>query len=268
VSEGTKLPPAVSGALEALGMGQDHPVTRTVVPALLRGNHAVLAAPPAPGADEALADAIERRRRFLVDYQDETLAQRYLALIGRVRDAEAALDADSTALSHAAARAYFKLLAYKDEYEVARLHTASGFLEQLRRDFGPRAKIRFHLAPPLMNRKRDARGRPRKREFGAWILPFLRLLARLRRLRGTRLDPFGLSAERRLERALITEFESTLASVLAGLHAANLGEATSIVNLYMEIRGYGPVKEEAVASVRKRVDDRLRAFNGVTHKAA
>lgn len=221
------------------------------------------------GADEPLDDAIERRRAFLVDYQDEALARRYLELVNRVREAEAGLGrGDDRPLTDAAMRAWFKTLAYKDEYEVARLHTDTGFLETIRRDFGAQSKLRFHLAPPVLNAGLDARGRPRKREFGAWIIPVFKVLARMRRLRGTRLDPFSYSAERRMERALIGEFERTVDRVLERLDKDNVAEAAGIVGEYLEIRGYGPVKEEAVASVRQRVEDRLRDYQRERLRAA
>ncbi len=115
---------------------------------------------------ESLDEAIERRAAFLVNYQDQALSDRYLALVDRVRSAEAAVS-DSTRLTEVAMRAYFKTLAYKDEYEVARLHKESGLLESSATNFGDSAHVRFHLAPPLLSRKRDSRGRPRKKELGA-----------------------------------------------------------------------------------------------------
>jgi indolepyruvate ferredoxin oxidoreductase len=118
-------------------------------------------------------------------------------------------------------------------------------------------KISFHLAPPLLNGKKDARGRPLKRRFGPWIIPLFRLLAGMRRLRGTRLDLFGTSAERRMERALIGEFEQTVDSVLLSLHGNNIAAAAAIVDRYLDIRGYGPVKEQALHDVRKDVARRL-----------
>src|SRR5690606_31742049 len=106
------------------------------------------------------------------------------------------------AFTTAVARSYFKTLAYKDEYEVARLHTETGFLEKVRREYGDKARISFHLAPPILNAGVDARGRPRKRRFGPWMIPVFRLLASMRRFRGTRLDLFGRTAERHMERQL------------------------------------------------------------------
>ena len=203
-------------------------------------------------ADATLQDVVERRADFLLDYQNQALADRYTALVEKSRRAAEEVDANDE-LAIAVARSYFKLLSYKDEYEVARLHTQTGFLEKVRRDFGSQAKLRFHLAPPLLNGKKDARGRPRKKEFGAWMIPAFRLLAGLRGLRGSKLDLFGYTAERRMERALIGEFEASVASLLSVLSKENIGDAIAVVRLYMDIRGYGPVKEQAVADVRAKI---------------
>ena len=196
-----------------------------------------------------LQDIIERRADFLVDYQDQALADRYLALIDRVRDA----DASDDALVEAVAKSYFKLLAYKDEYEVARLHTQTGFLDDIRASYGDKARITFHMAPPIVTRKKDARGRPVKREFGRGTITLFRILARLRRLRGTPFDIFGYSHDRRVERALIAEFEGNVDRMLADLTADNRGAMRDMVAAYMDIRGYGPVKDQAVADVSERI---------------
>ena len=203
-------------------------------------------------ADASLQDISRRRADFLTHYQDQSLADRYTALVSRVADAEQGAGGDGE-FAEAVARSYFKLLSYKDEYEVARLHTQTGFLESVRRDFGDKAKIRFHLAPPLLNGKKDARGRPRKKEFGAWMVPAFRLLASMRRLRGSKLDLFGYTAERRMERALIGEFEKTVERLLEVMRKDNLNDASTVVRMYMDIRGYGPVKEQAVDEVRSKV---------------
>jgi indolepyruvate ferredoxin oxidoreductase len=218
-------------------------------------------------APETLERIVERRAAFLVDYQDRDLAQRYTAFIDKVHDAELEAGGDSR-FAKAVARSYFKLLSYKDEYEVARLHTQTGFLESVRRDFGTSARVRFHLAPPILNSGKDARGRPRKREFGAWMIPVFRLLASLRRLRGSRFDPFGGTAERRMERALILEFENRVEQLLGALDAANLDLATEIVSLYMDIRGYGPVKEQAIEEVRTRVANKINTLATMDQRAA
>jgi len=199
--------------------------------------------------NDSLENMIEDRRAFLVGYQNSTLADRYVALIEKVRAAEASIG-DSDRLSRAVIRAWFRLLSYKDEYEVARLHTSPEFLASVRRDFGDSAKLRFHLAPPLLGGRKDARGRPLKREFGAWILPVFRVLARLKGLRGTAFDVFGYTAERRMERELITEFESLLNDALPTLDAANYDALLTRVQAYLEVRGFGPVKEQAVEEMR------------------
>ena len=202
--------------------------------------------------DKSLHDVVQRRADFLLDYQNQALADRYTVQVEKTRVAAQEFDANDE-LATAVARSYFKLLSYKDEYEVARLHTQTGFLEKVKRDFGGKAKLRFHLAPPLMSSKKDARGRPRKKEFGAWMVPAFRLLAGLRGLRGSKLDLFGYTAERRMERALIAEFEETVSKFLSALDKENIGEVKAIVQLYMDIRGYGPVKDQAVKDVRDKI---------------
>ena len=121
--------------------------------------------------------------------------------------------------------------------------------DNIRKQFGGTAKLRFNLAPPLLPSGTDARGRPRKREFGAWVLPLFGVLARMLGLRGTKFDPFGLTAERKMERALIVEFEENVTSLLLELDSNNMEFARDIVAEYLEIRGYGPVKEQAAAIV-------------------
>ena len=216
---------------------------------------------------ETLDRIVERRAAFLADYQDEALARRYTTLTDKAHEAELEAGGDGR-FAKAVAKSSFKLLSYKDEYEVARLHTQTGFLESVRRDFGDKARVRFHLAPPILNSKTDARGRPRKREFGAWMIPVLRLLASMRGLRGTRLDPFGMTAERRMERRLILEFENRVEELLGALNGGNLDLATEIVSLYMDIRGYGPVKEEAIEDVRTRVANKINTLATMDQQAA
>ncbi len=224
---------------------------------------------PVAEPDETLDQVIQRRGEFLIDYQNHALAEKCHQFVNRVRTAEEQLTtAGDLNLTEAAARAYFKLLAYKDEYEVARLHTSTGFLEKIKRDYGSKARVNFHLAPPLLTRSVDARGRPRKRQFGPWMKLAFRILARFRGLRGTRLDLFALTADRKLERAMIGEFEELMEQILSGLRADNLNEASEIVSLIMEIRGYGPVKEEAAEKVRGEISSRLGNFMQVTGKAA
>jgi indolepyruvate ferredoxin oxidoreductase len=223
----------------------------------------------APEADETLDQVVQRRAEYLIDYQNHALAEKYHKLIDRVRTSEERLvPSHDSRLTDAVARSYFKLLAHKDEYEVARLHTSTGFLEKIRRDYGKKAKVNFHLAPPILKSSVDARGRPNKRQVGPWMIPVFRLLAKLRGLRGTPFDLLGLSGERKLERALIVEFEDAVDRILARLDPDNLPEATEIVSLIMDIRGYGPVKEEAAAKIRAEIADRLGDFLQNVDKAA
>jgi indolepyruvate ferredoxin oxidoreductase len=216
---------------------------------------------------ETLDAMIARRRDFLVDYQNERLAERYVTLLEKTRAAESKVSGGDE-LAEAVARSYFRLLSYKDEYEVARLHTREAFLESIRQDFGDTAKLRFHLAAPVLNTGVDARGRPRKKEFGGWMLPIFRLLARMRGLRGTAFDVFGKGADRRMERALITEFEQLLDELLPVLRADNIAEAASLIRHYLDIRGYGPVKEESVREARERVEKGLQNLLDGNQKAA
>tara|TARA_B110000116_G_scaffold265398_1_gene274546 strand:- start:2117 stop:2656 length:540 start_codon:yes stop_codon:yes gene_type:complete len=171
-------------------------------------------------------------------------------------------------LTKTVAKAWFKTLAYKDEYEVARLHVHGDFLANIKREYGSKVRVRFHLAPPLLNAELDARGRPRKREFGAWIIPIFRVLASMRTLRGTKLDVFGMTKERKMERALIAEFEDQLEQVLPKLDAGNIDSAVKIFNEYLEIRGYGPVKIAAAAATRERIQARLAVLLQSSRKAA
>lgn len=161
---------------------------------------------------------------------------------------------NSEALTEAVARALFKLMAYKDEYEVARLHMQSGSLDELKGEFEGEFSVRYHLAPPFLPSRRDARGRPRKRSFGQWIQMPLALLARLKGLRGTPFDPFGYTAERRAERELITWYDGVIERLLGGLDAAHLPSLVAIAKTPMEIRGYGPVKDAAIGKVKAEVE--------------
>ena len=209
--------------------------------------------------NDTLDDLIDRRAAFLADYQDAAYAARYRTRLAAFR---AALPADvAEELTALAARSLFKLMAYKDEYEVARLHGLPGFAEKLAAEFEGDFRVNYHLAPPLLPLGTDARGRPRKRAFGPWMGGVFRLLAGMKRLRGTRLDPFGRTDERRMERALIGWYEDLLARCAAELSEASLEAWTAILRAPMDIRGYGPVKAAAAAEVKAagRVPARCRA---------
>jgi indolepyruvate ferredoxin oxidoreductase len=170
----------------------------------------------------------------------------------------------SQTLTAAVTRALFKLMAYKDEYEVARLHMETGFQERLRQEFEGDFAIRYHLAPPMLSFGRDARGRPLKRQFGRWIQPAFRLLARLKFLRGTPLDVFGTTHERRMERGLIDWYERLVAELMPWISPATIERLARIAAAPMDIRGYGPVKMEAVAKVQKETEDLLHLLRSST----
>jgi indolepyruvate ferredoxin oxidoreductase len=155
-------------------------------------------------------------------------------------------------LPRAVAINYAKLLAYKDEYEVARLFTDGRFEKQLRDQFEGDSKFSFNLAPPFLARGVDALGRPGKRAFGSWMMTAFRLLAKMRWLRGTAFDLFGQTADRKLERDLIVGYEKDVATVLGLLSPVTHDTAVEILSLPDRIRGYGPVKEKAVQDARAR----------------
>ncbi|MGB7990104.1 MAG: indolepyruvate ferredoxin oxidoreductase family protein [Candidatus Methylophosphatis roskildensis] len=200
-----------------------------------------------------LDELVARRAEFLVDYQDAAYAQRYRALVQRVRAAESPLA--SSELGSAVARGYFKLLAYKDEYEVARLYCDPAFWDELTAAFEGEYEVRFQLAPPLLGRPDPDTGRIAKRSYSQRMLWVFRILARLRGLRGTRWDPFGYTADRRLERALIADYECDIARIIGELTPARLAIAAEIARLPEQVRGFGHIKHEAASKAARRRDE-------------
>ena len=201
-------------------------------------------------------DAVIRKRvEFLTGYQDTAYAAHYESLVARVREAERAAGLGSK-LTIAVAKSLFKLMAYKDEYEVARLYTDGRFVEQLKTQFEGDFSLKFNLAPPLFAKK-DAKGHLVKAEFGSWMWTAFRLLAKLKGLRGGVFDVFGYSAERRMERALIAEYRAMVEGLLPALDAANHATAVELAALPEQIRGFGHVKETAVAAYRARKEELL-----------
>ncbi len=183
----------------------------------------------------------------LAEYQNDALAGRYRDLVRRVADTERA-KVGGTELAAVVAKSYFKLLAYKDEYEVARLFSDGRFAAKLKQQFDGDVRIAYHMAPPLFSRPDPKTGRPKKVKLGGWMKPVLRLLALGKGLRGTPLDLFGYQAERREERRLIKDFELTVAVLLETLTAARHPLAVQIAALPLKIRGYGPVKANALSA--------------------
>ena len=208
----------------------------------------------------SLDEMITRRAAFLVDYQDQAYADRYRSLVDRVRKGEQDALGGSTALTETVARYLFKLMAYKDEYEVARLYTSGDFQRRLQQQFEGDYQLRFHLAPPLFAKK-DAQGRLIKKEYGPWMLKAFGVLAKLKFLRGGRLDPFGRTAERVGERRLITDYEATVQLLLDGLDDHRLALAVEIASIPEHIRGYGHVKEAHLEKAKAREATLLAQWN-------
>ncbi|HZP71276.1 MAG TPA: indolepyruvate ferredoxin oxidoreductase family protein [Pseudolabrys sp.] len=200
---------------------------------------------------QSFAETVDRRAEFLTAYQDANYARRYRNWVERVRAVEAEKAPGQCGLAEAVARYLFKLMAYKDEYEVARLYTDTSFLDRVKSTFdGDRLRFEFHLAPPLLARRDPATGEPRKISFGPWILSVFRLLAKLRFLRGTAFDPFGYSAERKTERRLIAEYEYLLGEICEFLTPANHRFAVGLAAIPEKIRGFGPVKQRHLAAAK------------------
>jgi indolepyruvate ferredoxin oxidoreductase len=196
-----------------------------------------------------LAEMIAKRVEFLTAYQDAAYAALYRAFVAKVQTAEAPLA--GTKLSEAVARYLFKLMAYKDEYEVARLHTDRSFLDGIAAQFEGDYRLNYHLAPPRLAKTND-KGELVKRPYGPWMLTAFKLLAKLKGLRGTAFDPFGKTEERREERALIGEYRACIDELLKSLNAETLSLAVEIARVPEDIRGYGHVRQRHLAAARPK----------------
>ncbi len=237
----------VQNNLAAFEWGRHCAADLAAVQALFGARQAI-----AKARQPGLAELVARRVEFLTAYQDAAYAGQYQAFVERVRVAESALGAD-TPLAEAVARYLFKLMAYKDEYEVARLHTDAAFLARIADGFEGDYKLVHHLAPPLWSKK-NAKGELVKQAYGPWVRQGFAVLARLKGLRGTPLDPFGRTAERRMERALIGEYRACIEELLAGLARERRDLAVQIARIPEDIRGYGHVKARHVHGARARWD--------------
>jgi indolepyruvate ferredoxin oxidoreductase len=196
---------------------------------------------------DSLEDLITDRMARLTDYQDATYAQLYQSIMARVQATEAPLG--KTLLSDTVARQLFRLMAYKDEYEVARLHTQTGFMERIQNSFEGDFKVHYHLAPPLWA-KHNSQGELVKRKFGPIMLTGFKILAKFKGLRGTKLDYFGKSEERQTERALIREYMQHIDGVLEYLNADTHAHAVSVARVPENIKGFGHVKERNIRAAR------------------
>jgi indolepyruvate ferredoxin oxidoreductase len=221
---------------------------------------------------ESVEEMIERRKVFLTGYQNAAYAARYTALVKRVADLEAQQFAGKKALSAAVARYYFKVLAYKDEYEVARLYSDMGlggnFKKKVADQFEGDYKLTFHLAPPVMSAVDPTTGEPRKKVFGPWMMTAFSVLAKFKGLRGTKLDVFGYTEERKSERQLIADYEALIAELLRDVSAANYETAVDLASVPEHIRGFGHVKHAHMLDAKTRWTELLAKFRSgeVTHE--
>lgn len=197
----------------------------------------------APAVEESVDALVESRAQWLTVYQDAAYADRYRRLVKQVVAAERRLDPHGSQLARQVARNYFKLLAYKDEYEVARMHASAEFRAQIQAAFEGPVRLSFHLAPPLLARRDPRTGVPRKVRLGGWMMVVFKVLAKLKFLRGTPFDPFGFTSERRSERASIRHYEEQVERLLEGLSPARLGTAIELARIPDAIRGFGHVKQ-------------------------
>jgi len=230
---------AVPFNLKAFGLGRLYAHD----PARL-GDHLGTAAPAKPAVPTTLPEALRAGREWLTAYQSEAWADRHASFVDEMAAAERSAAGGSEAFAVAVANNLAKLMAYKDEYEVARLHSDPAFMERIRSQFDGDVRVRFNLAPPLFARRDPVTGHLKKSEYGSWLMPVFGALARFRFLRGTRLDVFGYTAERRMERRLIDDYQALMREVAAELNPGNLAVAVQLAAIPEQIKGFGHVKEQ------------------------
>ncbi len=246
---------AVDSNLRALAIGRLAAHSPQLLPRLLGGTSA-----PGAAALASVEEVLESRTRLLTSYQDARYADTYREFVQNVRRRiEARHVQGAEAFVRQVALTLARLMAYKDEYEVARLYTDPKFMQQLRSQFDGDFELTFHLAPPLLP-GRDAGGRPKKRRFGAGTLRLFRLLAGMKGLRGTALDPFGRTAERRMERRLIGDYRALIDRIAGKLEPSNLPAAIELAAAAERIAGYGPVKIAALKSYEEQLPSLLQGF--------
>jgi indolepyruvate ferredoxin oxidoreductase len=200
---------------------------------------------------QSFVETVERRVTFLAAYQSKRYARRYQRIVARVQKAEGEKTPGQSALAEAVARYLFKLMAYKDEYEVARLYTDTSFVERVRSTFsGDNLRFEFHLAPPLLAKRDPVTGEPKKISFGPWMMSAFRVLAKFKFLRGTPFDPFSYTQDRKIERKLIADYLSMLDDIVEHLTPFNHQVAVGLAALPEKIRGFGPVKARLLVAAK------------------
>ena len=209
---------------------------------------------------ESFDDAVLRRANDLIDYQNKAYAQAYLELVNQIKKAEARVKGSVGELSDTVALTAYRVMAYKDEYEVARLLSAQAFDARLKDQFEDNFTVKYHLAPPLLSKIDKTTGRPEKRVFGAWITPAFRGLAKLKGLRGSPFDLFGRTMERRKERQLVKDYSVLIYEIAETLNQDNYDTAVELARLAQDIRGFGPVKMAAFAKYDAALPKALASF--------
>jgi indolepyruvate ferredoxin oxidoreductase len=219
---------------------------------------------------ETLEEMIARRVESLTGYQSALYANQYKKFVDEVRTADEKANGKAGALTEAVAKYAYKLMAYKDEYEVARLYTDGPFAAQIKNTFDGDIKLKFNLAPPLFSKRDPETGHLQKAEFGPWIFKAFGIMAKLRFLRGTPLDVFGYTAERKTERRMIKEYKALIRDLLPQLNADNYGTAVDLASIPEQIRGYGHVKEANIKRAEAEKQNLLAHFNNpqTNHKQA
>jgi len=221
---------------------------------------ALPSSPAQSAKEDDLKTILARNTDYLTRYQSQRYAKQYQRVLQPLFNADTSLQG---VLSRTAAQGLFKLMAYKDEYEVARLYSDGSFLASVAEQFEGDYQLHVHLAPPMLSKISESTGRPVKRRFGPWMLRAMPMLAVLKRLRGTPFDVFGYSAERRMERSLISQYKQHIAVVTSALSTGAVSQelAQQLLALPDNIRGFGPVKAESVAVAKAQADALLSEIN-------
>ncbi len=212
-------------------------------------------------SEPTLDQLIKTRYQHLVNYQSKRWADRYAGLVNQVRRVEESLGQITLLLTRTVAQQLYRFMAYKDEYEVARLFAETDFMKEINETFEGNFKVNFHLAPPMMNKGTDAQGRPKKHQFGPWMFHAFMFLAKLRGLRGTALDPFRFSADRKLDRTLLNDYQQLVSRMILELDANNYDTFLQLAELPADVRGYGPVREQAAEAIQEKQAQLIKALD-------